>query len=104
MQQRPCPPAPRNAKHDDAQWLFAEQSVHRLPPDIQQRARLRLQRVVAVAALTDLRCHPIIEERQVHLLRLWGSGACDSPKLDARRLEEMVVGKIRSSPRATSAS
>ena len=41
------------------------------------------------------------QERQVNLLRLplpaeAGSGACDAPRLNARRFEEMVVGKIRS--------
>ena len=34
------------------------QTVRRLPPDIQRRARMRLQRVVAAAALTDLRVPP----------------------------------------------
>ena len=45
-------------KNDDAQRLFAGQTVRRLPPDIQRRARMRLQRVVAAAALTDLRVPP----------------------------------------------
>ena len=45
-------------RHDDAQRLFAGDPVRRLPPDIQRRARVRLQRVVAAAALTDLRVPP----------------------------------------------
>ena len=32
--------------------------MRRLPPDIQRRARMRLQRVVAAVALTDLRVPP----------------------------------------------
>ena len=43
---------------DDAKCLFAGQTVRRLPADIQRRARVRLQRVVAAAALTDLRVPP----------------------------------------------
>ena len=45
-------------RDDDAQSLFAGQTVRRLPVDIQRRARVRLQRVVAAAALTDLRVPP----------------------------------------------
>ena len=45
-------------RHDAAQRLFAGDPVRRLPPDIQRRARVRLQRVVAAAALTDLRVPP----------------------------------------------
>ena len=45
-------------RDDDAQRLFAGQTVRRLPPAIQRRARLRLQRVVAAAALTDLQVPP----------------------------------------------
>ncbi len=45
-------------RHEDAQRLFAGQPVRRLPPDIRRRARLRLQRVVAAAALHDLRMPP----------------------------------------------
>ena len=45
-------------RHDDAQRLFAGDPDRRLPPDIQRRARVRLQRVVAAAALTDLRVPP----------------------------------------------
>ena len=42
----------------DAQRLLAGQPVRRIPPDIQRRARMRLQRVVAAAALADLRQPP----------------------------------------------
>ena len=45
-------------RHDDAQQLLAGDPVRRLPADIQRRARVRLQRVVAAAALTDLRVPP----------------------------------------------
>ena len=45
-------------RHADAQRLFAGQSVRRVPPDIQRRTRLRLQRVVAATALRDLRMPP----------------------------------------------
>ena len=44
--------------NDDDERLFAGQTVRRLPTDIQRRARVRLQRVVAAAALTDLRVPP----------------------------------------------
>ena len=45
-------------RNDDAESLFVGQTVRRLPADIQRRARVRLQRVVAAAALTDLRVPP----------------------------------------------
>ena len=45
-------------RDDDAERLFAGQSVRRLPPDIQRRARIRLQRVAAAAVLGDLRVPP----------------------------------------------
>lgn len=45
-------------RDDDAQRLFAGQSVRRLPPDIERRARIRLQRVAAAAVLGDLRVPP----------------------------------------------
>ena len=45
-------------RNDDAECLFAGQAVRRLPADIQRRARVRLQRVVAAAALSDLRVPP----------------------------------------------
>ena len=45
-------------RDDDAQRLFAGHPVHRLPADIQRRARVRLQRVIAATALTDLRVPP----------------------------------------------
>ncbi len=44
--------------NNDAQRLFTGQPVRRLPADIQRRARVRLQRVVAAAALADLRVPP----------------------------------------------
>ena len=44
--------------HDDAQRILSGQMVRRLPADIQRRARVRLQRVVAAAALTDLQVPP----------------------------------------------
>ena len=45
-------------RHDAAKELFEGRTVRRLPPDIQRRARMRLQRVVAATALTDLRMPP----------------------------------------------
>ena len=48
-------------RHDDAQRLFAGQTVRRLPADIQRRVRVRLQLVVAAAALTDLRVPPTLQ-------------------------------------------
>ena len=45
-------------RNEDAKRLFAGQTVGRLPADIQRRARLRLQRVVAASVLTDLRVPP----------------------------------------------
>ena len=42
----------------DAERLFAGETVRQLPPDIQRRARMRLQRVVAANALNDLRVPP----------------------------------------------
>ncbi len=45
-------------KDEKTQQLFNGQPVRRLPADIQRRARVRLQRVVAAAALTDLRLPP----------------------------------------------
>ena len=48
----------RRFRNDDAERLFAGQSVRRLPADIQRRARVRLQRVVAAAAVGDLRVPP----------------------------------------------
>ena len=45
-------------RNDDSQRLFAGQRIRRLPADIQRRARVRLQRVVAAAALTDLAVPP----------------------------------------------
>ena len=45
-------------RHRDAELLFQGRHVRRLPPDIQRRARMRLQRVIAAAALSDLRVPP----------------------------------------------
>ncbi len=45
-------------RDDDAQRIFTGQTVRRLPAHIQRRARMRLQRVVAAAALTDLQVPP----------------------------------------------
>ncbi len=42
----------------DTEQLFNGRVVRRLPPDIQRRARMRLQRVVAAVALPDLRVPP----------------------------------------------
>lgn len=48
----------RRFRDRDAQRLFFGQQVRRLPQDIQRRARMKLQRVVAATALTDLRVPP----------------------------------------------
>ena len=45
-------------RHDAARQIFEGNTVRRLPPDIQRRARMRLQRVVAATALSDLRVPP----------------------------------------------
>lgn len=45
-------------KNDDAELLFAGLTTRRLPADIQRRARMRIQRVVAAVKLTDLRVPP----------------------------------------------
>ncbi|MYH49818.1 MAG: type II toxin-antitoxin system RelE/ParE family toxin [Gammaproteobacteria bacterium] len=45
-------------RNEEAERLFAGETVRRLPADIQRRARVRLQRVIAAAALTDLRIPP----------------------------------------------
>ena len=45
-------------RNDDTYRLFTGQTVRRLPADIQRRARMRLQRVVAATVLTDLRIPP----------------------------------------------
>ncbi|MDE0370381.1 MAG: type II toxin-antitoxin system RelE/ParE family toxin [bacterium] len=45
-------------KDGDTRKLFRGERVRRLPPEIQRRARMRLQRVVAAGALTDLRVPP----------------------------------------------
>ena len=45
-------------KDTETEKLFHGKPSRRLPPDIQRRARMRLQRVVGAAALTDLRVPP----------------------------------------------
>ena len=45
-------------KDKDTEHIFRGRPVRRLPADIQRRARMRLQRVVAATALTDLRLPP----------------------------------------------
>ncbi|MXZ02222.1 MAG: type II toxin-antitoxin system RelE/ParE family toxin [Chloroflexi bacterium] len=45
-------------RHDAARQIFEGSPVRRLPPDIQRRARMRLQRVVAATTLSDLRVPP----------------------------------------------
>ena len=42
----------------DTERVFQGEPVSSLPPDIQRRARMRLQRVVAAGVLTDLRVPP----------------------------------------------
>lgn len=48
----------RRFRNRDTQRLFEGTRIRRLPPDIQRRARMRLQRVVAANALSDLRVPP----------------------------------------------
>ena len=48
----------RRFKDKDAERLFRGLLVRRLPPDIQRRGRMRLQRVVTAGALSDLRLPP----------------------------------------------
>ena len=48
----------RRFRDDAAALLFAGQTVRHLPADIQRRARVRLQRVVAAASVADLRVPP----------------------------------------------
>lgn len=45
-------------KDKDAERLFRGLPARRLPPDIQRRARMRLQRVVTASVLSDLRLPP----------------------------------------------
>ena len=45
-------------RNRDTEALFNGQSVRRLPSDIQRRARMRLQRVVAATMYNDLRLPP----------------------------------------------
>ena len=48
----------RRFRNRDTRLLFEGIRIRRLPPDIQRRARMRLQRVVAATALGDLRVPP----------------------------------------------
>ena len=48
----------RRFRNRDAERLFRGLHVRSLPADIQRRARMRLQRVVTAAALSDLRLPP----------------------------------------------
>ena len=50
--------AVKRFRNDDTYRLFKGQQVRRWPADIQRRARMRLQRVVAATVLTDLRIPP----------------------------------------------
>lgn len=43
---------------DDAERLFSGLTARHLPPDIQRRARMKLQRVVAATRLSDLMVPP----------------------------------------------
>lgn len=45
-------------RDNDAERLFNGERAARLPHDIQRRARMRLQRVVAATTLSDLRLPP----------------------------------------------
>lgn len=45
-------------KDKDAEHVFSGHGTRRLPPEIQRRARMRLQRVVTAVALADLRLPP----------------------------------------------
>ena len=48
----------RRFRNRDAQRLFFGERVRRLPAEIQRRARMQLQRVVAATALTDMQVPP----------------------------------------------
>ena len=48
----------RRFRDRDAERLFFDRPVRRLPADVRRRARMRLQRVVAATALSDLRVPP----------------------------------------------
>ena len=45
-------------RDNNTERIFNGQTVRRLPVDIQRRARMRLQRVVATTVLADLRVPP----------------------------------------------
>ena len=53
----------RRFRNRDAERLFQGRQVRRLPPDIQRRARMRLQRVVAATVLNDLRVAALASPR-----------------------------------------
>ncbi|MDE0489701.1 MAG: type II toxin-antitoxin system RelE/ParE family toxin [Gammaproteobacteria bacterium] len=48
----------RRFRDRSAERLFDGKRVRRLPADIQRRARMRIQRVVAAGSLSDLRLPP----------------------------------------------
>lgn len=45
-------------KDGDAERIFRGELVRWLPPELRRRSRMRLQRVLAATALTDLRVPP----------------------------------------------
>ncbi len=45
-------------KDNDTERIFRGEPVRWLPPELRRRARMRLQRVLAAAALSDLRTPP----------------------------------------------
>ena len=51
-------PAMERFKDRETERLFRGLPARRLPPDIQRRARMRLQRVATAIALSDLRLPP----------------------------------------------
>lgn len=53
-------------KDKATEQVFHGVTVRRLPPDIQRRARMRLQRVVAATALYDLRVPPSQRLKALH--------------------------------------
>ena len=48
----------RQFKNTDTERVFLGHPVRRLPADIQRRARMRVQRIVAATTLSDLRLPP----------------------------------------------
>ncbi len=53
-------------RNSASEQLFEGRLVPRLPAEIQRRARLRLQRVVAATALSDLRLPPSHRLKALH--------------------------------------